>query len=57
MPVARTSTLPTGFPRFGDSPLVGRAFLMSHSTAFAGDLALLLGIHRGKTAVASALTF
>jgi hypothetical protein len=36
---------------------VSSALLMGSTTTFAGDLALLVGVHRGETAVAPALAF
>jgi hypothetical protein len=44
------TALPTRITRFFGRPLVRRAFFMSGAPAFAGDLALLFGRHRSKTA-------
>jgi len=51
------TALATGGASLVRRKFVSSALLMGSTTTFAGDLALLLGIHRGEPAVASALAF
>src|SRR5262245_19511824 len=49
--MARHPALASRFARFLAGPLVGRALLMRCLAALAGDLPLLLPVHRRKTAI------
>jgi len=51
----RNSTLATSGASFVRRKFMSGSLLMRGTTALAGDLALLVGIHRGKSAIASAL--
>ena len=49
--MARHATLASRFPSFLARPLMGRALGMRRLAALAGDLALLLPVHRGESAI------
>src|SRR5690242_10355038 len=48
---ARRAALAAGRARFLAGPLVGGSLLVCRPAALAGDLALFVSIHRGKTAI------
>src|SRR2546430_7489129 len=50
-PVARHAALATGLARFLARPLVRRALLVRRLSALAGDLALLVPVHRRKATI------
>src|SRR5688572_9461812 len=49
--ITRDAALAVGFTRFFTRPLVRSALLMCGFTAFAGDLPLLVPIHRCESAI------
>ena len=50
-PMARHTTLAAGFARFFAGPLMGRPFRVRGLATLAGNLALLLSVHRGESAI------
>jgi hypothetical protein len=50
-PTARRPAFAARLPRFFARPLVRRALLVGRPATLAGNLALLIAIHRGKTAI------